>query len=47
VTPQAISLTLDSTGQHVGGPTVGPHDNAKPVDAMVRRCLEQLALVGR
>lgn len=47
MTPQAIALILDSTGQYVGGPVVGPHDNARPIDLMVRRCLAQLALVGR
>ena len=45
VTPVAAPLRLDSTGQHLGGPMVGPHDNAKPVDAVVRRCVAQLTLV--
>jgi hypothetical protein len=48
VTPVTAPLRLDATGQYLGGPIVGPHDNAEPVAAVVRRCVAQLALiVGR
>jgi hypothetical protein len=46
MTPNASLLRLDRTGQYLGGPILGPHDNTKPVDATVRRCLAQLALVA-
>jgi hypothetical protein len=42
---EATPLRLDPTGQYVGGPMVGPHDNAKPMSATLRRCLAQLALI--
>ena len=45
MTPVTAPLRLDSTGQYVGGPIVGPHDNAQPVDPVVRRCIAQLALI--
>ena len=46
MTLEATPLRLDTTGQHLGGPMVGPHDNSKPVAATVRTCVTQLALIA-
>jgi len=46
MTPNPSVLRLDPTGQYLGGPIVGAHDNTKPVDATVRSCLAQLSLIA-
>ena len=38
-------LRLDSTGQYLGGPLVGAHDNRKPAAPELRRQLAQLLRV--
>jgi len=39
-------LRLDSTGQYLGGPLVGPHDNRKATAPELRRHLDQLLRVA-
>ena len=39
-------LRLDSTGQYLGGPLVGPHDNRRPAGPELRRHLVQLMRVA-
>ena len=39
-------LRLDSTGQYLGGPLVGPHDNRKPAAPELRRHMDQLLRVA-
>ena len=46
VMPQTTSpLRLDSTGQYLGGPLVGAHDNRKPTAPELRRHMAQLLRV--
>ena len=33
-------LRLDTTGQFLGGPLVGPHDNVQPAEAELRRQMD-------
>jgi hypothetical protein len=45
--PQTTApLRLDSTGQYLGGPLVGPHDNRKATAPELRRHLDQLLRVA-
>ena len=39
-------LTLDATGQFLGMPRVGAHDNAQPIQSLVERCIAQLARIA-
>jgi hypothetical protein len=39
-------LRLDSTGQYLGGPLVGPHDNSAPTAAELRRHTAELRRVA-
>jgi hypothetical protein len=39
-------LRLDTTGQFIGGPLVGPHDNRATDRSFMRRCLAMFARVG-
>ena len=40
-----MKLKLETTGQYLGVPLVGAHDNSEPVRAAVDRCLLQLARI--
>jgi hypothetical protein len=44
--PAASPLRLDTTGQYLGGPLVGAHDNARPTKAELRRHMEALMRVA-
>lgn len=45
--PDKPVLRLDTTGQYLGGPMTGPHDNAKPVVVELSRHIAQFdRLVG-
>jgi hypothetical protein len=37
MTPDTVPLRLATTGQYLGGTLVGAHDNARPVEAELRR----------
>lgn len=39
-------LKLESTGQFLSMPLVGPHDNRKPVKPAVERCIAQLMRIS-
>ena len=39
-------LQLDATGEYLGGPEVGPHDNSAPVSDWMETCVEVLDAVG-
>jgi hypothetical protein len=45
VTAATTPLRLDTTGQHLGGPLLGPHDNRTPDDRALRRATAALRLV--
>jgi hypothetical protein len=42
----ASPLRLDTTGQYLGGPLVGPHDNMRPTKAELRRHVDALLRVA-
>jgi hypothetical protein len=44
--PLKSQLTLEATGQFLGMPLVGAHDNAQPVQLAVERCIAQLARIA-
>ena len=39
-------LRLDTTGQYLGGPLVGPHDNRRPTKPELRRHMAELLRVA-
>jgi hypothetical protein len=39
-------LKLESTGQFLSMPLVGPHDNREPVQPAVDRCVAQLMRIS-
>jgi hypothetical protein len=40
-----LPLQLDATGQYIGGPMVGPHDNKLAAPPLLRRHVEELKRV--
>ena len=42
----ATPLRLDTTGQYLGGPLVGAHDNTRPARAELNRHLAELLRVA-
>jgi hypothetical protein len=40
-----LTLKLDATGQYLGGPVLGPHDNKLAAPQLLRRHVEELRRV--